>query len=132
MTVMRWDIKFDEGKAMSFSLEKEIDLHAEEELLVPKYESQDVDQPHEEVHGVEEATHVEPSIRNGRKCTMKDDRLILDVAQNVGAPISQRRQIPSLDQFTGYMDLMRKCIVIEPSTFQELVQDPTWVDAMVE
>jgi hypothetical protein len=132
MTVMRWDIKFDEGKAMSFSLEKEIDLHAEEELLVPKYESQDVDQPHEEVHGVEEATHVEPSIRNGRKCTMKDDRMILDVAQNVGAPTSQCRQIPSLDQFTRYMDLMRKCIVIEPSTFQELVQDPTWVDAMVE
>jgi hypothetical protein len=30
------------------------------------------------------------------------------------------------------MDLMRKCIVTEPSSFQEVVQDPTWVDAMVE
>jgi hypothetical protein len=30
------------------------------------------------------------------------------------------------------MALMRKCIVIEPSSFQEAVQDPTWVDAMVE
>jgi hypothetical protein len=48
-------------------------LHAEEELLVLKDESQDVDQPHKEVHGVEEATHVEPSIRNGRKCTMEAD-----------------------------------------------------------
>jgi hypothetical protein len=30
------------------------------------------------------------------------------------------------------MALMRKFILIEPSSFQELVQDPTWVDAMVE
>jgi hypothetical protein len=30
------------------------------------------------------------------------------------------------------MALMSKCIVIEPSSFQEAVQDPTWVDAMVE
>jgi hypothetical protein len=64
-------------------LEREVDLHAKEELLVPKDESQDVDQTHEEVHGVEEATHAEPSIRNGRNHTTKDDRLRLDVAQNV-------------------------------------------------
>jgi hypothetical protein len=30
------------------------------------------------------------------------------------------------------MALMSKCIVTEPSSFQEAVQDPTWVDAMVE
>jgi hypothetical protein len=65
---------------MQLSLERELDLQAEEELLVHKDESQDVDQPHEEVHRVEEATHVEPSIRNGRKRTMKADRLRLDVA----------------------------------------------------
>ena len=45
MTVMRQDIKFDEGKSMQFSLERELDLHAGEELLVPKYESLVVDQP---------------------------------------------------------------------------------------
>ena len=27
---------------------------------------------------------------------------------------------------------MRKCIVTEPSSFQEVVQEPTWVDSMVE
>ena len=43
MTVMRRDIKFHDGKSMRFSLERELDLHAEEELLVPKDESQDVD-----------------------------------------------------------------------------------------
>ena len=53
MTVVQRDIKFNEEKAMKLSLERELDLHAEEELLVPKDESQDVDQPHEEVHGVE-------------------------------------------------------------------------------
>jgi hypothetical protein len=51
---------------MWLSLERELDLHVEEELLVPKDESQDVDQPHEEVFGVVEATHVESSIINGR------------------------------------------------------------------
>ena len=43
MTVVRRDIKFDKEKAMQLSLERELDLHAEEELLVPKDESQDVD-----------------------------------------------------------------------------------------
>jgi hypothetical protein len=91
MIVMQQNIKFDEGKAMQFSLGRELDLHVEEELLVPKDQSQDMDQPHEEVHGVEESTLADPSIGNGRKSTMKDDRLRLDVAQNVGAPTSQQR-----------------------------------------
>ena len=30
------------------------------------------------------------------------------------------------------MALMSKCIVTEPSYFEEAVQEPTWVDAMVE
>ena len=69
MTIVRRDIKLYEKKAMRLSLEREFHLDAEEELLVPKDESQDVDQPHEEVHGVEENTHAEPSIINGRRCT---------------------------------------------------------------
>jgi hypothetical protein len=97
MIVMRWDIKFDEGKDMWLSLERELDLNAEEDLLVQKYKSQDVDQPHEEVHGVEEDTHADSSIKNGRNITMEDDRLRLDAAQNVGAPTSQHRQRQSPD-----------------------------------
>jgi hypothetical protein len=77
---------------MQLSLERELDLHVEEELLVPKDESQDVDQPHEEIHGVEETTQADPSIRNGIKHTMEADKLRLDVAQNAGAPTSQHRQ----------------------------------------
>eukprot|EP00253_Pinus_taeda_P035910 PITA_35910 len=30
------------------------------------------------------------------------------------------------------MDLMSKCVVTEPSSFEEAVEDPAWVDAMVE
>ena len=30
------------------------------------------------------------------------------------------------------MALMRKCIVTEPLSFEEVVEDPAWVDAMVE
>ena len=36
---------------MKLSLERELHLHAEEELLVPKYEPQDVDQ--QDIHEVE-------------------------------------------------------------------------------
>ena len=42
---MRQDIKFNEVKAMKLSLERELPLHAKEELLVPKTELLDVDQP---------------------------------------------------------------------------------------
>jgi hypothetical protein len=70
---------------------------------------------------VEESTQSDPSIRNGRNQTMEDDRLRLDVAQNVGVPTSQRRQRQSPNRFTGYMALMRKCIVTEPSSFQKAV-----------
>ena len=66
-------------------------MHADEELLVPKDEPQDVEQPHAEDHGVAENTHAGPSTRNGRRCTTEADRLRLDVAENVGAPTSQRR-----------------------------------------
>lgn len=62
-TIMRWDIKFQEEKAMKCSLEREPHLHADEELLVPKDELEDVDQPQKEFHGVEETTHVAPTIR---------------------------------------------------------------------
>ena len=99
------------------SLERELDLHADEELLFPKNEPQDVKQPHAKDHGVVENTHAKPSTRNGRRRTTEDDRLRLDAAENVGAPTSQRRQRQSLDRFTRYMALMSKCIVTEPSSF---------------
>ena len=75
MTVVRWEIKFNEKKSMKLLLERELDLHAEEELLVPKDESLDVDQPQEEFHGVEESTHAEPTIRTGRRRTTEADRM---------------------------------------------------------
>ena len=113
---MRWDIKFYE-KSMRFSLERELDFHVDEELLVPKNEPQDVEQPHVEDHGVVENTHAYPSTRNGRRRTMKADRLRLDATENVGAPTSQCRQRWILDMFTRYMALMSKCIVTKPSSF---------------
>ena len=130
-TVVRRDIKFHEEKAMKCSLEREPHLNAYEELLVPKDEPQDVDQPQEEVHGVEETTQAALTIR-GWKRTIEAKRLTQDVEKVVGAPTSQRRQRQSPDRYTGYMDLMRKCIVTEPSSFEEAVEDPAWVDAMVE
>ena len=69
---------------------------------------------------------------NGRRCTMEANRLRLDEAENVGAPTSLHRQRQSPDRFTRYMDLMSKCIVTKPSSFEEAVQQPIWVDAMVE
>ena len=50
MTIVIRDIKFDEEKAMRLSREREMDLHAHEELLVPKNQPQYVEQPHAEDH----------------------------------------------------------------------------------
>ena len=72
---------------MKCSLERETHLHAYEELLVPKDESQDVDQPQDEVHGVEETTHAAPTII-GWKCTTEAERLAQDAEKVVGAPTS--------------------------------------------
>ena len=73
------------------SIKRELDLHANEELLFPKDEPRDVEQPHLEDHGVSETTHAEPSTRNGRKCTREADRLMLDAIEHVGAPTSHHR-----------------------------------------
>ena len=54
---------------MKLSLERELQLHADEELLVPKDEPEDVDQPQEEVHGVEETTHAVLNIRGWKRTT---------------------------------------------------------------
>ena len=55
-----------------------------------------------------------------------------DGVENIGAPTALHKQIQSPNNFTGYMALMRKCIMKKPSSFEEVVQQPTWVDAMVE
>jgi hypothetical protein len=80
---------------------------------------------------VETSTQAESS-REGRKHTREADRLLDDARENVGAPTSQRRQRRSPERYTGYMALMGECVVTEPSSFKEAVQQPVWVDAMVE
>jgi len=116
---------------MKCSLERELHLHADEELLAPKDELQDVDQPQDEVHGVEETTHAAPTIRGKNRLT-EAERLAQDAEKVVGPPTTQRRQRQSPDWYTGYMDLMRNCVVTKTSSFEEAVEDPTWVDTMVE
>ena len=66
---------------MKLSLEREIDLHVEEELLVPKDEPLDLDQPQEEIHGVEESTHAKPNIKLGKRRTTEAERLKLDATE---------------------------------------------------
>ena len=43
-------------KSMQLSLDRELDLHADEELLVPNDETQDVEQSQDEDHGVAKTT----------------------------------------------------------------------------
>jgi len=90
-----------------------------------------VDQPQDEVHGVEDTTHAVPTIRGSKHLT-EAERLAQDAEKVVGPPTTQRGQRQSLDRYTGYMDLMSKCVVTEPSSFEEVVEDLAWVDAMVE
>ena len=50
----------------------------------------------------------------------------------MGAPTSQCRHRRSPKRYTGYMDLMSGCVETKSSSFEEVVQQPVWVDAMVE
>ena len=78
MTVVRRDVKFDEQKAMICSLERELQLHAYDEILAPKEEPQDdVEHPHIEEQRVEAPTHAETS-KDGWKRTREADRLMHD------------------------------------------------------
>eukprot|EP00253_Pinus_taeda_P029326 PITA_29326 len=79
------DVNFNEDKAMRFSLEREIQLHVDEEILAPKEEPQDdVEQTHVEEQRVEETTHAETS-RGGWKCTKEADILMHDARENVNS-----------------------------------------------
>jgi len=80
---------------------------------------------------VETSTHADTS-RDGWKRSREADRLMLDVWENVGQPSSQCRQRRSPERYTGYMALFGECVDSEPSSFEEAVQQPVWVDAMVE
>jgi len=50
----------------------------------------------------------------------------------VGALSNLRRQKRSPERYTGYMALMTELIEIEPYSLEEAVEQPVWVDAMVE
>eukprot|EP00253_Pinus_taeda_P029922 PITA_29922 len=112
---------------------EELELHEDEDILAPKVEEPqiDVEQPHAEDSGVETSTQAESS-REGRKHTREADRLLDDARENVGAPTSQHRQRRSPERYIGYMSLMGECVVTEPSSLKEAMQQPVWVDAMVE
>jgi len=91
MTVVQRDLKFDEEKAMGFSLERELKIPPEEELLAPKEEPQEVvEHPQIKKQRVETTTKAEPSIE-GRKGTKEAERLVQDVRENVGAHSNQCR-----------------------------------------
>ena len=79
-----------------------------------------------------ETSTQEESSRDGQKLTREADRLLEDVRENVGAPSSQRKQRRSSERYTGYRALARECVETEPSSFEEAVQQPIWVDSMVE
>jgi len=60
MTVMWRDVKFDEDKAMRRSLEREVQILLEVELLAPKEEPQDVvEQPQFKEKRVDTSTQAE-------------------------------------------------------------------------
>jgi len=80
---------------------------------------------------METSTHVNTS-RDGQKRSREADSLTLDAWENVGKPSSQRRQRRSPERYTGYMALVGECVDIKPSSFEEAVHQPVWVDAMVE
>ena len=95
---MRRDVNFDEEKDMRCSLEWELSIPLEQELLAPKEEPQDelqevVQKPHakEQTRGRVEAPTQPESSREGRKISIEVDRLLHDHSKNVRSPTLQRR-----------------------------------------
>eukprot|EP00253_Pinus_taeda_P018712 PITA_18712 len=109
-TVVHRDLKFVEQKAMQVSLERELQL---------------------QVPVVETSTQANSS-KDGWTHTREADGLLEDAIENVGAPLSQQRQRRSPERYTRYMALAQECVETEPSSFEEAMQQPIWVDAMVE
>eukprot|EP00253_Pinus_taeda_P027246 PITA_27246 len=114
-------------------------IEANEELLNPKEEPQDdveepqddVEHPHVEEKRVEAPTHAKNST-NGRKCAKEYDILMHDARENVGAPTAHRGQKRSPNQYIGCMALMSESVGVDPSSFEEALQQPIWIDAMVK
>ena len=90
MTMVHMDVRFNEEKAMRVYLERELELHVDEEILTYKVEEPQIDvkQTHAEDLGMKTSTQEESS-REGRKHTKEADILIHDARENVGAPTSQ-------------------------------------------
>lgn len=79
-----------------------------------------MEEPHAEELGEETSTQVESS-REGIKRTNKADRLLDDGRDNVAPTTSQHRHKRSPGRYIGYMNLMGKCVVKNPSSFKEEV-----------
>ena len=45
-------------------------------------------------------------------------------------PLCRKRRSP--ERYAGYMALAGECVETKPSSFEEAVHQPIWVDAMVE
>lgn len=110
MTMVCRDVKFDEEKVMRCSLERELKLHGEEDILAPKEEPQDdVEQPHEKEYRVDVPTHAKTS-RDGRKCAGEADILMHDARESVEAThmIAQAKEVTKLVHWLHGLD-EREC-----------------------
>ena len=73
---------------MRFSLERDLQIPLEEEILAPKEEPHEfVEKPQVEEQRVEKTTQAELS-KEGKKRTREYDRLVQDVRENVDAPLN--------------------------------------------
>eukprot|EP00253_Pinus_taeda_P018792 PITA_18792 len=111
---------------------RELHFPLEDECLDPKEEHQEVvEKAQIEERRVETSNQVEPS-REGRKRTREAEIIVHNTRENVGAPSNQCRQRNSPDRYTRYMALMIDLVEIETSSFEEAVEKPIWVNAIVE
>lgn len=114
------------------SLDRELQIPQEGKSLALKEEPLEVvEQSQIEDMRVETSTQVETS-REGRKRIREADRLLQDARENVVAPSNLCKQRRSPNWYTYYMAIMTKLVETEPSYFEEVVEKPVWVDAMVE
>ena len=80
---------------------------------------------------METSTQAESS-KDGQKRTREANILLSDARENLGEPSSQHRRRRSPERYIGYMALVGECVDTEPYSSEEAMQQPIWVDAMVE
>jgi hypothetical protein len=124
-TIVRRDVKFEENLASRKSQESPTVAEDEEKEALKDEQCSTTSSSGSHTSGGEEELSPSSSVRR--------PRWLLQTLRDVGeAPRSAVRESRPPRKFPNYMALMSSIIDVEPSSFEEVIDQQVWQDAMVE